>query len=100
MTKLVDSAAVSLANRTSRRGFLGRTSTLLVGLVGGGALTALLAGTAAGAEPNATTASCSCPNPCLAWINCTCGPSRIMKHYQCPQCRDYLCEYQVCGSNC
>lgn len=82
MTRLVTTAATGLASRTSRRGFLGRGGQLLLGVVGGSALLALMAGTAQAAD--AGTLSCSCSDPCLHWSTCACGtPARIKNHYDC-----------------
>jgi hypothetical protein len=92
MNKLVTSAATGIAQRTSRRGFLGRTGQLLLGVVGGSTLLALMTGVAQGA-------GCSCANPCFHWTTCGCGtPPRLKKHYDCPDhsCSDPRCTYSVC----
>ena len=57
MTRLVNSVATGIAKRTSRRGFLGRSGQLFIGLVGGSALLSLMAG------PAGAVADCSCTNP-------------------------------------
>jgi hypothetical protein len=99
LDRLVTRGVTGLAKRTSRRGFLGRSGRLLVGLVGGSALVGLMAPTA--------QAACSCPSPCLHWWTCDCGTSpyadrkRKRKHYDCPVCstsRFYECSYTVCTS--
>ena len=93
MNKLVTSAATGIAQRTSRRSFLGRTGQLLLGVVGGSTLLTLMSGVAQAAT------ACSCSNPCFCWTTCSCGtPARLRKHYDCPykSCSDYRCTYSVC----
>ena len=82
MAKIVNSVATGIAKRTSRRGFLGRSGQLFLGLVGGSALLGLMAG------PAGATADCSCTDPCYCWTDCVCGgtPPRIGKLYDCYVC--------------
>ena len=56
MNKLVTSAATGIAQRTSRRSFLGRTGQLLLGVVGGSTLLTLMSGVA-----QAATAAAAIP---------------------------------------
>ena len=93
MTRLVNSVATGIAKRTSRRGFLGRSGQLFLGLVGGSALLGLMAG------PAQAMADCSCSNPCYCWTDCVCGtnPMRIAKMYDCPVCGQFaMCAFPRC----
>jgi hypothetical protein len=93
MTRLVTSFAGGLANRTSRRSFLGRSGQLLLGAVGGSALLGLIAGTAHG------TILCTCNTPCLHWTTCDCGGNPVFKiknHYDCPGCLHVDCAFTRC----
>jgi hypothetical protein len=94
MTRIVNSVATGIAKRTSRRGFLGRSGQLFVGLVGGSALFGLMAGNA-----GATITDCSCSSPCYCWTDCLCGtnPMRIAKLYDCPVCGQFaMCRILRC----
>jgi len=84
MSKVVASAATELANRTSRRSFLARSSKLLLSVVGG----AVVAGVAA----EAAFAACNCPphtgfcsSECPS-ANCPGDPPRAYTCYPCPNC--------------
>jgi hypothetical protein len=94
MSKAVADAATGIAKRTSRRGFLGRTGQVLLGIVGGSTLFALMTGTA--------QAGCPGYNCCLHWYTCDCSTPYLghwrRKHYDCPCRRDPppLCQYTVC----
>jgi hypothetical protein len=100
MTRVVNAVATGIAKRTSRRGFLGRSGTLFLGLVGGSALLGLMAG------PADATADCTCSNPCYHWNACICGsnPVRIGKIYDCPVCGPnaictfFRCTNLTCGA--
>lgn len=97
MSKSLAMAATGLANRTSRRGFLGRAGQLLLGVVGGSALMALMAGTAK-AETDGILGCPDCPNPCLHWGTCTCSSNtRMRNHYDCPACQPKpACNFTTC----
>ena len=94
MAQMVNSLASALAARTSRRGMLGRTGQMLLGLVGGSALMALMAGTSDAQQQERKALSCSCSNPCLHWSTC-CG-ARHGRVYDCPSCSNYFCSYLQC----
>ena len=102
MTKLITTAASGLARRTSRRGFLGRTARLMIGVVGGSALLSLMASPAMAEGTSRTVrGGCACRNPCLAWATCSCGPdgARTLDfHWHCPGCGNYRCEYYRCST--
>ena len=77
-----------IAERTSRRSFLGRSGKWLLGAVGGGTLFALSA-------QSARAQGCSCSNPCLYKTDCTCYP-KYRFYYQCPDCNTNQCQYSTC----
>jgi hypothetical protein len=114
MQDMVLGLARGLASNTSRRGFMARTSYVLVGLVGGSALLELMRGPEAAhgqrryptqAELNTmssqeahkvlTAAAC-----CFHWYSCryNCG-SRAAKVYDCPcGCSPQTCTtYYTCS---
>jgi hypothetical protein len=94
MSRAVVNAATGIARRTSRRGFLGRTGQLLLGVVGGSTLLGLMTGTA-------QAAGCPGFTCCLHWYTCDCSTPYLghwrRKHYDCP-CNHVnpLCQYTVC----
>jgi hypothetical protein len=93
MTKIVNSLATGIAKRTSRRGFLGRSGQLFLGLVGGSALLGLMSGV------GQARTTCTCSNPCYHWQDCVCGtnPLRIGKIYDCPVCGMFaMCMFKRC----
>jgi hypothetical protein len=100
MTRIVNSVAAGIAKRTSRRGFLGRSGQLFLGLVGGSALLGLMTGAG-----QAQITTCSCSSPCFHWTDCICGgtPPRIGKVYDCPvcgihaTCTFFRCTNLTCG---
>jgi hypothetical protein len=96
MTKFTTTAAATLANRVSRRSFLGRSGQMLLGVVGGSALYMLMAGNANAAATAQLT--CSCSSPCLHWGSCTCsGSTRMRNHYMCDGCYPQArCEFTRC----
>jgi hypothetical protein len=94
MTRIVNSFATGIAKRTSRRGFLGRSGQLFLGLVGGSALLGLMSGTG-----EARITDCTCANPCYHWMDCVCSvnPMRMGKIYDCPVCGPRaMCMFKRC----
>ena len=97
MSRAVVNMSTSIARRTSRRGFLGRTGQVLLGVVGGSTLLGLMSGTAY-AGPS------DCPgytNCCFHWYTCDCSTPYaghwLRKHYDCPTCGLHvMCQYTVC----
>lgn len=94
MSKLVTSATSELAVRTSRRGFLGRSGTVLLGLVGGSAVVGAAAKAAFGGN-DSPLANCdcghgicasACPNP-----YCNQNPPQAYTCYACPTCSTKRC---------
>jgi hypothetical protein len=96
MSRTVVNAATGIAKRTSRRGFLGRTGQLLLGVVGGSTLLTLMSGTA-----HATIQGCpGWGDCCFHWYTCDCSSPYAghwrRKHYDCPTCNRVECQFTVC----
>jgi hypothetical protein len=95
MSRTVVNAATGIAKRTSRRGFLGRTGQVLLGVVGGSTLLGLMSGTAQAAGCGGYT------DCCFHWTTCDCSTPYaghwLRKHYDCPTCGFHVqCQYTVC----
>lgn len=93
---MIEGMAAELANRASRRSFLGRTAKILVGVVGGGV--------AAGAMAQPAHAGCSCGNPIpCEYIYCPCVGGRIALANYCGSClsgcfHSYSCTTITCAT--
>lgn len=92
MTDIVSKTASGIANRNSRRGFLGRSGTFVLGIVGA----STLAGAVAEQAHAADLCPCSSGNGCLTQYTCDCVGSRLAGHYACPSCEDVQCTYTRC----
>ena len=117
MPNLVTDTANHLATSTSRRGFLARSSRVLLGLVGGAALLELTNKPAYAQSSrfpvqakldqmtqmeadNALVAAgcCYCWQSCCSPYCHSCGP-KIVRIYDCPcGCGSHCSYYYVCGS--
>jgi hypothetical protein len=96
---MIPEVTTELANRTSRRGFLGRTSGLLAGVVGLGTGALVLA-------DSAGATGCGCPSgnckKCES-VSCPCVGNRIAFAYYCDSCitgqfDHYECSQITCGA--
>lgn len=86
---MVSTLTSELANRTSRRSFLGKSTKLLLGIVGAGAVAGTLA------EP--AFAQCECQTPIQCELgDCLCAGSRHTWVWRCGDCNGCV-HHETCS---